>query len=236
MVRYLDVASKLVMFLSSTEIKDSAEALFCSCDWLPSPLPPFPLSPLPPLSEHRETGYLPPSFLLFLLSLSSKRIESSYRRKWIQIQLQQKSCSSLMILFRCLGISTSLSTSLQVKKLLGNDILLLSVPLKGPTGQIIDWPKTGIIGRLLASTYLAIDLHFYFLSLIFICSFKFCCAYWRNLTNYKCLRRSASISVSPNYNPNCVNAGTTAGFVFTDRLCALQSCRGRGTWRFGGFF
>ncbi len=42
---------------------------------------------------------------------------------------------------------------------------------------------------------------------------KFCCAYCPNLSYYQWLDSSASISVSPNTNLNCINARTTAGFV-----------------------
>ncbi len=37
--------------------------------------------------------------------------------------------------------------------------------------------------------------------------------YCPNLSNYQCFGRSTSISVCPNSNPNCITAGSTAGFV-----------------------
>ncbi len=56
----------------------------------------------------------------------------------------------------------------------------------------------------MVSVYLAIDNKIFILSLM-----KFNSAYCPSISN---LGRSASISVSPNSNQNCINAGTTAGF------------------------
>jgi hypothetical protein len=49
---------------------------------------------------------------------------------------------------------------------------------------------------------------------------KFSCIYCPNLSNYEWLEKTTSISVSPNSNLNCINAGIKAGFVL--RL-AVQS-------------
>ncbi len=65
----------------------------------------------------------------------------------------------------------------------------------------------------MVSTYLAIDLKKNSLSFIFKRSLKLCGTYCPNLSNYKCLGRSASISVSPYSNPNSENAETTAFFL-----------------------
>ncbi len=70
-------------------------------------------------------------------------------------------------------------------------------------------------------------------SWIFKTSPKLCCAYCQNLHNFQCLERSVSISVSPKSNPNCINAGTTAG-LFRYRLWALSKIKRTGDaalWR-----
>ncbi len=107
--------------------------------------------------------------------------------------------------------------------ILGGDRKLIKLLCSKDRPARLDRPESGTIIKPMISIYTSLQVFKIFnLLLKYVMSRKFCFASCPNLSFYQWLDRSASISVSPNTNLNCINAGTAAGSVSRSAVRSSQ--------------